>query len=193
MDLANQLDLVEKRLDQIAIPYQNREELRVLALYLKQQARSDLDRRAKPSEIQAAAIRFTKALYQVSLQASLQQPQKFWDTLERFTQSKLEVTIRPRTSAPVGSETWDAKELFEHLISQCEKIPMSPDRTKCVQSLVDLLAETRKVHYQQQTQSNRTLWLKHVYPYLQHHNLLAPFRSNPTLKGRLQFFLTGRF
>lgn len=193
MELADHLDRLSRVLPKLSLSEQTRFELHSLSQFLRAQALSDFDRRASQKEITEAATEFVRALYQASLQASLQQPQDFWDQLERFANKKLEIKIRPRNSAPVGSEKWDAKELFTHLISECSKLPTSSDRAQCLNALEELLLETSKVRFHRNTKLNKELWRKQIFPFVQKQNLMQPFRQNEVLRSRLEFFLKGTF
>lgn len=193
MVLLKHLDELDRRIDRLTLSEMTRFELKSLSSYIRAQALCDLDRRANQKELTEAATAFVRALYQASLQASLQQPQGFWESLERFAAKPLEIRLRPRSAAPVGSETWDAKDLFQHLLTECGKLPASSDRAECINALEELLLETSKVRFHRNTKANKEIWRTKIYPFVQKQNLMNAFRKNEILRSRLEFFLKGHF
>jgi hypothetical protein len=182
-------------------------ELRSLGSYLRTQALCDADRRDRQQEPAQAATRFVRSLYQAAIQASLQQPQTFWATLEAFANQPLEVNVRPREEpkkpAPLkvvkdlapqiskAVDEWDAKDLFQHLLSEVERQPSSKQKDVCVAALKTLVTESKRAFSQRNPKKDLSIWKTYVFPHVESQKLMLPFKKNKLMKEKLHAFFRG--
>ncbi|RYZ66036.1 MAG: hypothetical protein EOP05_19745, partial [Proteobacteria bacterium] len=155
MELAQKLDLVSRKLYKMPASESNKRRLESLATYLKAQALSDTDRRDPQHLISEAAQMFVKCLYQVSLQASLNQKQEFWESLEKLSKTRLEIKVRPHLESPVGSERWDSRDLLVHLDKEVAKQTPNLERDRCLLAIRELVSEASKPAFERNSQANK--------------------------------------
>lgn len=190
MALSDQLDIVIAKVERLNLPFTHKRDITDVARFLKAQSLCDLDRRAPQKDISEAAILFVKRLYEVSILASLNQPQSFWTNLEGFAQKPLHISIGPAKAMTNPRDQWTARDLFSHLLELVQKEGPSNERDQCRLGLKTLIIEAGKRRELRNVKRDREVWITQVHPFLKSKDFLQSLRDDKNLKAKLDYHLT---
>jgi len=192
MQFLSELQYVSQKVEQVSVPKEIREEIKILSRYLMNQVMCDSDRRDKQPNISEAVERYVKKLGEAAFHTAFNQSSNFWNNLERLAGRTTSIPRSLTIVPPTGSDKWDIGELFQFLIEEVNKVPKDPEINKCLIALHKLYGDSKKPRYSRDLKKNEKLWRNEAHPVVHRLGLLDSLKNNLVLKSRLNIYLVGK-